>query len=214
MVVSLSNTQLLSLDDSVKAIFGEPVHIEPFTAEQIQALCDTRIRRMAREKWSINPVLLEAIRSRTGGNARSVITILRDLIDEKRGLGCEGTLEGLTNWNVSGGKTPILPELEIEESLDKPSDEQSPGPYIPSMEKQEESRTGELGDLEPESENPLGEEDWDQEPDDMWEENEAPTFEEQDAIKEPIDPGRITDWTAEQGTMLTIEEGTEPPLIH
>ncbi len=214
VVVSLSNTQLLSLNDSVKEAFSEPTLIEPFTSEQIQAVCDIRMRRMAREKWSINPDLLEAIRSRTGGNARSVINILRDLIDEKRGLGCEGTLDGLTNWNAPKVSKPQLPEQDVDESPDSSQDEKHLVPNIHSSDKQEDGSKGEIEDFVTES-LPSAvveyEEEWDQEPDDMWEGAETLPSEEQDEEKELKDPARITDWTAEEGTLISMEEGTEPP---
>ena len=212
VVVSLSNSQLLAIDDSVKEAFDETAYIEPFSNEQIQALCDIRIRRMAREKWTIHPELLESIRSRTGGNARSVINILRDLIDEKRGLGSDGTLDALTNWGVSSVAISEPQERSEKEIEGFSSIGQSPitdirpeGDEAESWEGEQEELTSDLGFLVEE------EEDWDEEPDDMWDEEEQTPLEGPDEANEPKDPERITDWTAE-GTLLSMEEGTEPPV--
>ena len=77
VVVSVSNSQMASLDETTKDVFDETVTVQPFSSEQIQSLSDLRIRRMSNERWHINGNLLDAIMSRTGGNARSVIGILR-----------------------------------------------------------------------------------------------------------------------------------------
>ena len=61
----------------------------------------------------IREILLNAILSKTGGNARLVISTLRDLIDEKRGLGSEGTLHGLIGWKSPNSE--IFGELTDEE---------------------------------------------------------------------------------------------------
>ncbi len=99
VVVSVSNSQMASLDENTREVFDEVVTVEPLSREQIQSLSDLRIRRMSPERWHINSDLLGAIMSRTGGNPRSVIGILRDLVDEGRGLGSKGTLESLTSWS-------------------------------------------------------------------------------------------------------------------
>ncbi len=212
VVVSLSNSQLLSLEEGVKEAFDEPDNIEPFTTKQIQDLCDARIRRMAREKWTIRPELLDSIRSRTGGNARSVVTILRDLIDEKRGLGSHGTLEGLTSWDSQKATIPEQSEPNREEFEDSPSGKQPTSRIFPPQNEQEESLGGDQEESVSQIETPVDEDDWDQEPDDMWDEEEETPLDEPDEENQPKDPARITDWTVEDGTILTIEEGTEPPI--
>ena len=213
VVVSLSNSQLLAIDDSTKESFDETAHIEPFSNEQIQDLCDIRVRRMAREKWTIHPELLESIRSRTGGNARSVVNILRDLIDEKRGLGSDGTLDALTNWGASHVAISEPQERSKKEIEDFSSIEQSPVTDIRPEDHEEETLVGANEELGPDSEFPVEvEEDWGEEPDDMWDEEEGTSLEGSDETNEPKDPGRITDWTAEEGILLSMEEGTEPPV--
>ena len=117
IVVTLSNSQLSALDENTRQIFELPTKIEPFSRDQIQTLCDIRMQRMSRQKWPIREILLNAILSKTGGNARLVISTLRDLIDEKRGLGSEGTLHGLIGWKSPNSE--IFGELTAEEH-DKP----------------------------------------------------------------------------------------------
>ena len=208
VVVSLSHSQFSSLEDSVKGTFDETVFIEPLTTSQIQSLCDIRIRRMAREKWTIRPDLLEAIISRTGGNARSVVSVLRDLIDEKRGLGSDGALEALTNW-PRAGTSKIDDSSNInEDSVEIPeeTDEIPEESHETNVEQDYggENR-GEVLEFE--------EDDWDTEPEDMWEEEERDSDSDySDEEKEPIEPSKITDWTGEDGTILSIEDGTPPPI--
>ena len=61
VIISLSNSQMASLDDGVREVFDEYATIAPFSNDQIQALCNNRIRKMSPEKWNINEELLEAI---------------------------------------------------------------------------------------------------------------------------------------------------------
>ena len=78
---------------------------------------------MSPEKWNINEELLDAISARTGGNARSVVSLLRDLVDERRKMGKEGTLESLTSWNPPEindiGKIPVAEPID-ENILEEP----------------------------------------------------------------------------------------------
>ena len=113
VVVSVSNSQMASLGENTKEVFDEIVTVEPLSRENIQSLSDLRIRRMSPERWHINSNLLDAIMSRTGGNARSVIGILRDLVDERRGLGSEGTRESLRSWSPQ--KKEVAPDYDLEE---------------------------------------------------------------------------------------------------
>ena len=112
IVVSLSSSQFTSLDEDTRQIFEEPIKIESFSSDQIQTLCDIRMQRMSKQKWPIREILLNSILSKTGGNARLVISTLRDLIDEKRGLGSEGTLHGLIGWKSPNDHTSgvFMPE--------------------------------------------------------------------------------------------------------
>ncbi len=213
VVVSLSDSQILSLEDSVKEVFDETVNIEPLTSSQIQSLCDIRIRRMAREKWKIRSDLLEAIISRTGGNARSVVSVLRDLIDEKRGLGSHGALEALTKWPVS--ETRIIEDSETTfEDPDETTEETVRSVPLSLLEgEQHETNNEQDSEEEKQGEGPESEDDyWDTEPEDMWEEGEVIDDSIHSNEEEPIDPRRITDWSSEDGTILSVEEGTSPPI--
>ncbi len=221
VVVSVSNSQLASLDENAREVFDEIVTVEPLSREQIQSLSDLRIRRMSPERWHINSDLLGAIMSRTGGNPRSVIGILRDLVDEGRGLGSKGTLESLTSW--SSQKKETTPDYDIgknqvgtiSELIHEPQD-------VILEETKEDLPEEEDSDI---IENVAEDEDWDVEPDDMWSTDEG--TQEESAIDE-IDeeecseiladseitsenPEKITGWAADEGTILSMDEGTEPP---
>jgi hypothetical protein len=222
VVVSVSNSQMASLDETTKDVFDETVTVQPFSREQIQSLSDLRIRRMSNERWHINGNLLDAIMSRTGGNARSVIGILRDLVDERRGLGSEGTLESLRSWR-SGEKGPV-PDYGLEdyqlETAEGPTDESKDS----VSEEFVEDRPAE-DEPEPEFFENEEEEGWDVEPDDMWPSEEST---QEDPVEDEIDdhglgeiapdseassedPEKITGWAADEGTILSMDEGTEPP---
>ena len=208
VVVSLTNAQLSALEGPARDLFEEPTYLQPLSGRHIQSLSDIRVRRMAREKWPIHPRLLESVRTRAGGNPREVIGLLRDLIDEKRGLGCEGTLERLIGWEApieSETQQPVVIETIDNHPIEFPEDH-----HLPIIEQTEEN-----------------EDDWDTEPEDMWAEEEAKSKKESEIeieqnededYLEPIsddqeaaDPTKITDWTPEEGDFLTMEKGTEPP---
>ena len=215
IVVSLTEPQLLSLEDSVKEIFEPPNHIEPLSSDEIQSLCDNRIRRMAREKWALKRELLESISSRTGGNPRSVVNILRDLVDEKRGLGSFGTLQSLTQWEV--GESPSKEqENKGEEAQEADYQLEIDSKEIKETEKDELESVYEFGMnmfQESEKEEYLPEDDdpeWEKKPEDALGGEEDLTQEEERA-EEPVDRETITGWSMEDGTLLEIEEGTEPP---
>ena len=99
IVISLNHSQLNSLDESVIKIFDPPFELKPLKENEIQKLCDKRIMKMANERWKLSTILLESIQKTSGGNVGSIIRILRDIIDEKRGLGCEGTYQRIISWN-------------------------------------------------------------------------------------------------------------------
>ncbi len=217
VVVSVSNSQFTSLDENTMEVFDEIATVEPFSQEHIQLLSDLRIRRMSPERWHINSNLLEAIMARTGGNARSVIGILRDLVDERRGLGSKDTLASLKSWNP-----PIKPTVP-----ENPPDEPQIEPFTTSIHESEtdiveeiEESWPEEEEIEPETaEQALEDEDWDVEPDDMWPDeetiepesaNESPKEEETGATTAD-NPEKITGWAADEGTILSMDEGTEPP---
>ena len=218
VIISLSNSQLASLDDGVREVFDEYATIAPFSNDQIQTLCNSRIRKMSPEKWNINEELLEAISARTGGNARSVVSLLRDLVDERRNMGKEGTLESLTSWNPPEinniGKIPVVEPID-ENILEEPENSE-----IQAEEKSSKS-VFDFEPLEDEEEivqDPTNDEDWDVEPDDMWEEGESGGIEEfQEDVEESVPPpldvdlGNTSDWLMDDGTALSMEAGTEPP---
>ena len=221
VVVSVSNSQMTSLDENTREVFDEIVTVEPLSREQIQSLSDLRIRRMSPERWHINSDLLGAIMSRTGGNPRSVIGVLRDLVDEGRGLGSKGTLESLTSWSAQKNDT------KSDNDLGKHQLETVTNP-IP--EPQDVVREEIVEDW-PEEEDPdiieneAEDEDWDVEPDDMWPNDEG--TEQESVIDEIVEeeyseispyseissenPEKITGWEADEGTILSMDEGTEPP---
>lgn len=218
VIISVSNSQLASLDEGVREIFDEYATIAPFSNDQIQTLCNSRIRKMSPEKWNINEELLEAISSRTGGNARSVVSLLRDLVDERRNMGKKGTLESLTSWKPPEindfGENPVVEPID-ENILEEPENKE-----IQSEEKSGKS-VFDYEPLEDEEEivlDPTTHEDWDVEPDDMWEEEESGDIEDlQEDVEEQIPPqsddylGNTSDWTMDDGTALSMEAGTEPP---
>ena len=183
VVVSLTNAQLASLEEPVRNLYDKPVHLEPLTSEQIQNLADNRVRRMARgERWPINHRLLDSVRASTGGNPRDVIHLLRDLIDEKRGTGAEGTFERLFGWQTPSEPEPAqaaVVETEPEKRFEPPNDPQPPSPA-------EEDEI---------------EDDWDVEPDDMWEEDQ-PELEPEPELKPSPGAAMLADQAREHGRDL------------
>ena len=221
VVVSVSNSQMASIDDSTKGVFDETVKVQPFSHDQVQSLSDLRIRRMSNERWRINPSLLDAIMSRTGGNARSVIAILRNLVDERRGLGSEGTLDSLRGWShqeVENEDDNGLDENQFG-TLEQPTDE--PRPIVSEKIAEDWPEDEDIGFVEEGGED----EDWDVEPEDMWSDEETTQKETvvDEADEKELDetqsdgeimadhPEKITGWAADEGTILSMEEGTEPP---
>ena len=95
VIVSLSESQYLELDDGIRNLFDEPDRLENFSKIEIQEMINNRIRLKSKERWVINSMILNSIYERTGGNPRSVIRILKCLVDEERNLGYQGTLESL-----------------------------------------------------------------------------------------------------------------------
>ena len=221
VVVSVSNSQMASIDDSTKGVFDETVKVQPFSHDQVQSLSDLRIRRMSNERWRINPSLLDAIMSRTGGNARSVIAILRNLVDERRGLGSEGTLDSLRGWShqeVENEDDNGLDENQFG-TLEQPTDE--PRPIVSEKIAEDWPEDEDIEFVEEGGED----EDWDVEPEDMWSDEQTTQKETvvDEADEEELDetqsdgeimadhPEKITGWAADEGTILSMEEGTEPP---
>ena len=222
VIISLSNSQLASLDEGVREVFDEYATIAPFSNDQIQTLCNSRIRKMSPEKWNINEELLGAISSRTGGNARSVVSLLRDLVDERRNMGKEGTLESLTSWNPP--EINDMRENPVVESIDEDIPEEPENSEI-HAEGEISKSVFDFEQLEEEEEiepDPIEEEDWDVEPEDMWEEEESGDIEDleedveegaEDVAPPQLDDdlGNTSEWSMDDGTALSMEAGTEPP---
>jgi hypothetical protein len=193
VIISLSNSQLASLDEGVRELFDEYATIAPFSNDQIQTLCNSRIRKMSPEKWNINEDLLEAISSRTGGNARSVVSLLRDLVDERRNMGKEGTLESLTSWNppeINDMGESSADDSVQEDILEEPENREK------QVEEQSSKSVFDFEPLEVEEQieqDPIEEEDWDIEPDDMWEEEESEDIEDLEEDIEEADPPQLAD---------------------
>ena len=222
VIISLSNSQLASLDEGVREVFDEYATIAPFSNDQIQTLCNSRIRKMSPEKWNINEELLGAISSRTGGNARSVVSLLRDLVDERRNMGKEGTLESLTSWNPP--EINDMRENPVVESIDEDIHEEPENSEIQAEGETSKSvfdfeQLDEEEEIEPD---PIEEEDWDVEPEDMWEEEESGDIEDleedvEEGVEEVAPPqldddlGNTSEWSMDDGTALSMEAGTEPP---
>ena len=157
VIVTATPSQLKSLDDEVVEAY-DTAHLDYFSKDEIQKLADNLIRRKARERWVINPRLMDAIMENTGGHPRDVVKLCRDLLDERRGNGSEGTLERLMSWSGRIDDVPKAP-FEAEVESDNPVLE----PSTPEPEPLQEWE-----DVEPMSEES---EDWDVEPEDMWEED-------------------------------------------
>lgn len=198
VVVTLTPAQLTSLDEETLDIFDPPVYLEGLSAPQIQKMSDNLVRRKAREGWNIKSELLRAIHSNTGGNPREVVRLLRDLVDERRDTGSKGTLQRLMGWQ----KPPVADEDE---------------PPTAPLEVEEIS--------EPETEPSTEEDDWDTEPDDMWEDEAEPEEGLEESWEEELpDPEDMWDEESEdeetivtQGdqetldSFVSMQEGTEPP---
>jgi hypothetical protein len=148
VLVTLTPAQLTSLDKEVLDVFDSPEHLDGLSEGQIQKLADNLVRRKARERWIINPDLLTAIHDNTAGNPRAVVRLCRGLIDERRGVGSEGTLERLVGWQ----------RIVQEEDEDSPEATSS----VPELESEPVPEPAENGD------------DWDVEPDDLWEDESEP----------------------------------------
>ena len=108
VIVSLTESQYLELNEEMRNLFDEPDRLDNFTKIEIQEMVNNRMRLKSKEKWIINPMILNSIHERTGGNPRDTIRILKCLVDEKRDLGYQGTLENLMSFQAL--KTPVIDE--------------------------------------------------------------------------------------------------------
>ena len=114
VIVTATPSQLKSLDDEVVEAY-DTEHLDDFSKSEIQKLADNLIRRKARERWVINPRLMDAIMESTGGHPRDVVKLCRDLLDERRGNGSEGTLERLMSWS---GRIDDVPEAPFDAEVE------------------------------------------------------------------------------------------------
>ena len=109
VIVSVTESQYLEIDNEIRNLFDAPDRLENFTKIEIQEMVNNRMRLKSKEKWIINSQILNSIYGKTGGNPRDTITILKRLVDEKRDLGYQGTLENLMSFHAP--KTPIDEEI-------------------------------------------------------------------------------------------------------
>ena len=170
IVISLSASQFSLLGDNAKKQFDSAVILGPLSKAEIQSLSDTRMVKTAREKWRISQKILESLHSRTGGNPKEVISTLRDLVDEERGLGCDGALDRLLAWdriNYPESTIPPNGDVVIEEKDTIPDGKTRSTLLSDSLHHFQETEHGaSFDDNDPEDM-------WDQEleeddPEDMW----------------------------------------------
>ena len=175
IIVTLTPGQLASLDEEVLEAFDPSENLEGLSESQIQRLVDNLMRRKARERWIVNSDLLSAIYDNTGGNPRAVVRTCRDLVDERRGVGSEGTLERLVGWQRIVEETDDPPE-ETPEPRTEP--EQTPGPEAEDDQEDWDTEPEDLWEDEPEPVEESEEFDWDEEipnPEEIWEDESEPS---------------------------------------
>lgn len=138
VIISLTPSQLNSLDNDTIGLFAEPIQLKELDIGDIQNLVDKRIMKMGKEKWLLRPNILKLIYQKTGGNPRLIVKLLQNIVDEHRGIGSIGTLKKLhaldeitskpiekfnshdTVQNlVQSDESIILDEYEIVKNLEK-----------------------------------------------------------------------------------------------
>jgi len=155
VIVTATPSQLNSLNEDILEAY-DVEKLDDFSKQEIQKLADNLIRRKARERWVINPQLLDAIMERTGGHPRDVVKLCRDLLDERRGNGSEGTLDRLMSWS---GRMDDVPEASFKSEIE-------------SFEPTQEAESQEIEQTWEDEESPTEEpDDWDVEPNDMWDDD-------------------------------------------
>ncbi|MFL2956067.1 MAG: hypothetical protein ACJZ39_01205 [Candidatus Thalassarchaeaceae archaeon] len=127
VVVAVTPGQLSNLSQDVLDIFDQPRILSNLTEDQIQVLSNRRVSRSANQKWIIRPSLLKAIHENTDGNPRSVVRLLRDLVDERHDPEEGGVLDRLMTWRapprVKPTPPPASPEPLIEEDISEDKEE-------------------------------------------------------------------------------------------
>ena len=202
IIVTLTPGQLASLDEEVLEAFDPSEHLGGLSESQIQRLVDNLMRRKARERWIVNSDLLSAIHDNTGGNPRAVVRTCRDLVDERRGVGSEGTLERLVGWQRIVEETDDPPE-EAPEPRTEP--EQAPEPEAEDDEEDWDTEPEDLWADEPEPVEEPEEFDWDEEipnPEEIWEDESEPSVPAPQQGQETLD------------SFVVAEEATEPVPQH
>ena len=202
IIVTLTPGQLASLDEEVLEAFDPSEHLGGLSESQIQRLVDNLMRRKARERWIVNSDLLSAIYDNTGGNPRAVVRTCRDLVDERRGVGSEGTLERLVGWQRIVEETDDPPE-EAPEPRTEP--EQTPGPEAEDDQEDWDTEPEDLWEDEPEPVEESEEFDWDEEipnPEEIWEDESEPSAPAPQQGQETLD------------SFVVAEEATGPVPQH
>ena len=217
VIVSLTESQYLELNEEMRNLFDEPDRLDNFTKIEIQEMVNNRMRLKSKEKWIINPMILNSIHERTGGNPRDTIRILKCLVDEKRDLGYQGTLENLMSFQVL--KTPVIDEkVYAENNISNDNYE----PNIPVSEIiDNELENDELIDEEPsdlwdfdDEETPLLIDNFSEEDDEITDE-EKPIWQDNfSEIKNDLideETNTIEEDNIPDETELFMSPGTEPP---
>ena len=202
IIVTLTPGQLASLDEEVLEAFDPSENLEGLSESLIQRLVDNLMRRKARERWIVNSDLLSAIYDNTGGNPRAVVRTCRDLVDERRGVGSEGTLERLVGWQRIVEETDDPPE-ETPEPRTEP--EQTPGPEAEDDQEDWDTEPEDLWEDEPEPVEESEEFDWDEEipnPEEIWEDESEPSAPAPQQGQETLD------------SFVVAEEATGPVPQH
>ena len=217
VIVSLTEFQYLELNEEMRNLFDEPDRLDNFTKIEIQEMVNNRMRLKSKEKWIINPMILNSIHERTGGNPRDTIRILKCLVDEKRDLGYQGTLENLMSFQAL--KTPVIDEkVYAENNISNDNYE----PNIPVSEIiDNELENDELIDEEPsdlrdfdDEETPLLIDNFSEEDDEITDE-EKPIWQDNfSEIKNDLideETNTIEEDNIPDETELFMSPGTEPP---
>ena len=226
IVVAVTPSQLVGLDEGVLDIFDDPHHLRNLDEKQIQILSNRRISRAANQKWNIRPSLLTAIHQHTDGNPRRVIRLLRDLIDERHNPVDGGVLDRLTTWSAP----PVQSEPEISEEVEIEPEIQASTEEFEEIEIESEDEISQIDDFELEQEpDDLWDDDedekesWNDEfeaPDEIWTTPEEPEtleveeerFHQAEQIPEP-EPSEVYQRADDESGFYFVEEGTEPPEL-
>ena len=231
-IVVLTPSQLSSITEETLDMFDKPEFLEGLTSQQIQQLSDNLVSRKAKEKWKIDTRLLDAIRETTGGTPRDVIRLLRDLTDERRGVGSQGTLKRIMNWRggiaedgsrdiieenpqFSDNSTPeVLPDVTNNDVIEHNVEVDS---FEIDDELVDDHKTDSRDapnsfeylvtpeEIAEEPENLEFPEEISEDPDDLWEEEEDNGGHEQENARVPEKQGTLEDFV--------YEPGTEPPMF-